>query len=277
MLHFYDKSRSVSMLAFAALGGLALSGAAQADESCANMNSAKAGLVSYVSIATECVQSSSALAADAEAALAAHINQVRLDLQLAQLDRRPGLDMAAQAHALDMVVRDYISHEDLEGRSHLYRARAFDRTGLIGNFGAVVMATSADRSAVQLTSELSQDAQNAANLINETFTDFGIGIAVKDGRQLVVLVFADVEGDLQESLPVAPQYGQSLAANFTEGDLRPVTWRLVEAESGASIRRSFAAELNPTRLPAEKEAALVVEAQVGAQEVSLKGPLVTRD
>lgn len=277
MLHFYDKSRSVSMLAIAAFGGLALSGAAQADESCANMNSADAGLVSYVSIATDCVQSSDALAPAAETALVTHINQIRVDLQLPQLERRTGLDMAAQAHALDMLARDYVSHEDLEGRSHLYRARAFDRTGLIGNFGAVVLATAADRSATQLTSDMSQDRQNAANLINETFTDVGIGIAVQDGRQLVVLLFADVEGDLLVSLPVAPQTDQSLAINFAESDLRPVTWRLVEAETGESIRRSFAAELNPTRLPAKKEAALVVETQVGAQEVSLKGPLVTRD
>lgn len=277
MLHLYDKSRSVSLLAFAAMGGLAFTGAAQADESCATMNSADAGLVSYVSIATGCVQSSDAFVSDAEAALASHINQVRLDLQLSQLERRPGLDMAAQAHALDMLARDYVSHEDLEGRSHLYRARAFGRSGLIGNFGAVVLATAADRSAAQLTADLSGDAQNAANLINETFTDFGIGIAAKDGRQLVVLVFADIEGDLKVSLPVAPQKGQSLAANFAEGDLRPVTWRLVEAESGAAIRRSFAAELNPTRLPAETEAALIVETRVGAQEVSLKGPLVTRE
>lgn len=277
MLHFYDKSRSVSMLAFAALSGLALNGAAQADESCANIQSAEAGLVSYVSTATGCVLSSDAIATEAEVALASHINQVRLDLQLSQLERRPGLDMAAQAHALDMLARDYVKHEDPEGRSHLYRARAFDRTGLIGNFGAVVLATSADRSAPQLTGDMSVDAQNAANLINPSFTDFGIGIAEKDGRQLVVLVFADVEGDLKVSLPVAPQKGQSLAANFTEGDLRPVTWRLVEAESGASIRRSFAAELNPARLPAETEAALIVETRVGAQEVSLKGPLVARD
>lgn len=277
MLHFYDKTRSVSLLAFAAASGLALSGTANAEMKCADIATGTPGLVGYVSAASSCVENSDVLADGTEAALASHINQVRYDLELPALERRAGLDMAAQAHALDMVERDYVAHTDPEGRDHLYRVRAFERTGLIGNFGAVVMAASADRSAVQLAADMSQDPQNASNLIDDSFTDFGIGVAVHEGRQLVVLVFADIEGDLQVSLPVAPSTGHSLAANFDEVELRPVTWRLVEADTGASIRRSFIAELDPLRLPAQTETALIIEAKAGASEVSLKGPLVTRD
>ena len=277
MLHFYDKSRSVSLLAFAAMGGLAFTGAAQADESCANMHSVEAGLVGYVTAATACVQSSQVLAHDAEQALSEHINAIRMDLQLSQLDRRTSLDMAAQAHAIDMIERGYVAHLDPEGRSHLYRVRAFDRTGLIGDFGAVVMQTSADLNAAEVTAELSRDAQNAANLIENSFTDIGVGIAVADGRQLVVLAFADVEGDLEQSMPLAPESGQSLAVEFEQYEMQPVTWRYEQADTGELIRRSFLAELNPERLPLESDTALIIEAQAGGEAVSLKGPLVTRN
>nr|WP_070961272.1 CAP domain-containing protein [Hyphomonas sp. Mor2] len=276
MLQKYDKLKSSLLLALAAVGGTVLSGTAIAGEAaCSLENGYATNLASYVAEASTCVETAENIDAAFADALVSEINAERVAAGLAPLNRRASLDMAAAAHALDMSERIYASHTDLEGRDHLHRIRAFDRTMLVGASGSnVAVARSAD-AATDVHNKIMRDQYNQDNMLRASFTDMGVAVVEEAGQYYVVQVFAAAEGDLERAIPVSAKGAQSLRASLTDRDRQVVAWGLSDASSGEMLARSSMPRVSFNALRDAETAYLDVLVAVRDNTYVLKGPLVS--
>lgn len=276
MLQKYDKIRSSLLLAVAAAGGAALSMSASAGEAvCSLENGYSQDLAAYVSEASTCVETADNFAADIADGLYAEINSERIANGLAPLARRASLDMAAKVHALDMSERIYAAHADLEGRDHLHRIRAFDRTMLIGASGSNVTVGRAADDAAALHTKIKLDQLNQENLLRSTFTDVGLGVVEEAGQYYVVQVFAAAEGDLEQAIPVNATGAQPLIASLSDQDRQVVAWGLSDANSGEMLARSSVPRVRFNNIRGADAAKLDILVAVRDSTYILKGPLVS--
>ena len=276
MLQKYDTLKSSLLLALAAAGGAALSGTAVAGEAvCSLDNGYSTNLAAYVAEASTCVETAENLDAAFADSLVAEINAERVAAGLAPLNRRASLDMAAAAHALDMSTRIFAAHADLEGRDHLHRIRAFDRTMLVGASGSnVAVARSAD-GAAEVHNSIKRDQLNQDNMLRASFTDIGVAVVEEAGQYYVVQVFAAAEGDLERAIPVSAKGAQSLRASLSDRDRQVVAWGLSDASSGEMLARSSMPRVSFTTLRNAETAFLDVLVAVRDNTYVLKGPLVS--
>jgi uncharacterized protein YkwD len=276
MLQKYDKLKSTLLLALTLAGGAALSGAASATEAgCGLGNGYAMDLASYVSEASDCIETADNFNAIVADGLFEAINAERAASGLAPLNRRATLDKAAMSHALDMSVRIYADHADLEGRDHLHRIRAFDRTMLVGASGSNVTVARAADDASTVHINLKRDALNVTNMMRDSFTDVGIGVVEEAGQYYVVQVFAAAEGDLLEAIPVSARGTKPLKAKLTRHDQQVVAWGLVDKASGEMLARSSIPRVRFNELKGTESAALDVLVGLRDSTYILKGPLVS--
>ena len=276
MLHKYDKIKSSLLLAFAAAGGAAISGtAAAATGSCSLENGYSMDLASYVAEASDCIETAENFDSTIASELFLALNADRAAQGLAPLNRRTSLDMAAKAHALDMSVRIYADHVDHEGRDHLHRIRAFDRTMLVGASGSNVTVSLAADNAAAVHENIKRDELNADNMMRSTFTDVGIGVVEESGQYYVVQVFAAAEGDFYQAIPVSAKGSQPLKASLTDRDRQVIAWGLVDSASGEMLARSTMPRVRFNNLNGTDSAALDVLVSVRNDTFVLKGPLVS--
>lgn len=276
MLQRYVNFRSIVSLAFAAAGGAVLSSSAMADTRCVGAAGYASDLSNYIAETSLCVEETDVLRADVEQELADRVNAARTALGLAPITRRGSLDMAAKAHALDMASRDYVAHADLEGRDHLFRIRAMDRELLVGDFGANVIKLASSTSGAQLFQTLSQDEENALNLVRSSFSDMGIGIAEANGALYLVMTFAEAAGKLEQPIPPQIEGRQSMSASLEDGTGAQVGWSITDASTGALVTNGTFGRLRATRLDRETVGAVDIIVQDGARLTMVKGPLVAR-
>lgn len=232
-------------------------------------------LSAYVSEATTCIESANNFDAGLADALFAEVNAERVNAGLSPLNRRASLDMAAKAHALDMSARIYADHADLEGRDHLHRIRAFDRTMLVGASGSNVTVSRAAASANDVHTNLKRDQLNIDNMMRDRFTDMGIGVVEEAGQYYVVQVFAAAEGDFFEAIPVSAKGSQPLKASLVDRDRQVVAWGLVDSASGEMLARSTMPRVRFGNLRGAESAALDVLVTAHNDTYVLKGPLVS--
>lgn len=276
MLQKYDKLKSSLLLALAAAGSAALSGTATAEAAvCGLEDGFSVELASYIEEATACVAAAENIDAVFADGLVAEINAERLAAGQTPLNRRASLDMAAAAHALDMSVRKFAAHADPEGRDHLHRIRAFDRTMLVGASGANVSVVSSSDDAALIHNEIKRDQLNQDNILRAGFTDVGIGVVEQAGQIYVVQVFAAAEGDLDAALPVSASDTQSLSANLMSRDRQVVAWGLTDTASGEMLARSTMPRVSYTALDTGDAANLDILVSVRDRTYVLKGPLVS--
>lgn len=275
MLQKYDKLKSSLLLAVAAAGGAAFSGTAvAAEENCSLENGYSIDLASYVEEASSCIDAADNIEHSVADGLMAEINADRVSNGLAPLNRRASLDKAAMAHALDMSVRIYADHVDPEGRDHLHRIRAFDRTMLVGGSGANVTVSLANADATAVHENVKMDAFNVDNMMRASFTDVGIGVVEEAGQYYVVQVFAAAEGDLNEAVPISVAGTAPLKAKLSRGDQRMVAWGLVDTKSGEMLARSSMPRIRYSALDGA-DAAINVLVGLHNSTYVLKGPLVS--
>lgn len=189
------------------------------------------------------------------------------------VDYLESLRMAARLHAMDMAVRNYAAHDDLEGRSHLDRVRLLDRSVLIGSSGANIVVLGPDATASDIFSALESDAANRGNMDRSNFTNAGIGIAKTDKQTIVVQLFAAIDGRLAQSVPLLVADTTDLSASFADSRLQPVGWRLTDA-SGEIIDRGLGTKMTPHLAPGQS-AYLTVDVAYRTSEYALRGPLIT--
>ena len=276
MLHKYDKIKSSLLLAFAAAGGAAISGtAAAATGSCSLENGYSTDLAAYVAEASDCIQAAENFDSTIADELFTALNTDRAAKGLAPLTRRASLDMAAKAHALDMSVRIYADHVDHEGRDHLHRIRAFDRTMLVGASGSNVTVSLAAADSQAVHQKLKMDQFSIDNMMRDSFTDVGIGVVEEAGQYYVVQVFAAAEGDFHKAIPVSAKGSQPLNASLADRDRQVIAWGLVDSESGEMLARSTMPRVRFNNLNGAPSAALDVLVSVRNDTFVLKGPLVS--
>lgn len=225
-------------------------------------------------VATACLASAPegvSVRTDLLADLKALSQRHRARYGLADLSERPALDAAATVHAIDMASRGYAAHEDLEGRGHLYRMRLLDRTSLIASSGANIVVVPADGAdAAEIFRTIASDEINAENMVRDGFTDFGIGVAEAGGMLYVVQVFARVDGELSEGLPLALNGQTRLDLNLVADTLAFEDWRLTGLSGG-----SIAYGINPVIADRDTREAAFLEVSVtdGLDTYVLKGPV----
>lgn len=276
MLQKYDKIKSSLLLAFAAAGGAAISGAAAAATgSCSLDNGYSTDLASYVVEASDCIDAAENFDSKIADELFFALNADRVAQGLAPLTRRTSLDMAAKAHALDMSVRIYADHVDHEGRDHLHRIRAFDRTMLVGASGSNVTVSLAAADSQAVHAKLKRDQLNVANMTRNSFTDIGIGVVEEAGQYYVVQVFAAAEGDFDKAIPVSAKGSQPLNASLADRNRQVIAWGLVDSASGEMLARSTMPRVRFSNLKGSESAALDVLVSVRNDTFVLKGPLVS--
>ncbi|MEM9179182.1 MAG: CAP domain-containing protein [Pseudomonadota bacterium] len=276
MLQKYDKVKSSLLLAFAAAGGAAISGTAAASTgACSLENGYSMDLASYVAEASDCIETAENFDNTIASELFIALNADRTAQGLAPLNRRTSLDMAAKAHALDMSVRIYADHVDHEGRDHLHRIRAFDRTMLVGASGSNVTVSLAADNAAAVHDKIKLDQLSADNMLRSTFTDVGIGVVEEAGQYYVVQVFAAAEGDFFQAIPVSAKGSQPLKASLTDRDRQVIAWGLVDSASGEMLARSTMPRVRFNNLKGAESAALDVLVSVRNDTFVLKGPLVS--
>lgn len=276
MLQKYDKIKSSLLLAVAAAGGAAISGPAMASDAGCNLADGYATeLASYVTEASTCIETAGNFDTALADELFSELNAEREANGLAPLNRRASLDKAAKAHALDMAVRVFADHVDLEGRDHLHRIRAFDRTMLVGASGSNVAVSLAAADATAVHNGIKRDQLNVANMMRSSFTDVGIGVVEEAGQFYVVQVFAAAEGDFFEAIPVSARGSQPLKAQLADRDRQVVAWGLVDVSSGEMLARSTMPRVRFSNLRGAEAAELDVVVAVRNDTYVLKGPLVS--
>ena len=275
MLHLYDKIKSTSLLAFAAAGGAIFAPIAIADTACNAADGYGASVAAYVTEAAACIEASSAIRADFAEELLERTNRDRAAVGLSPLVQRDSLNMAAQAHAIDMAARDYADHVDKEGRDHLFRIRAFDRSVLVGATGANVLITETGADAGDIYVAMQEDDFNAENLVRDGFTDVGIAVVKDGGQAYTVMVFAQVEGELNEKLPLTLAGTSPIRATLIKSDRETVGWGLTDQVSGELLAKGKTQRLRAARLGKSDAAALDLVVTAGTDQMILKGPLVS--
>ena len=274
MLQKYDMVKSSTLLAGAAVVGALFAGSVHASESDCNLgNGYDLGVSAYVAEAETCIRQADNFEATISAGLFDAINQERVANGLAPLNRRASLDMAAKSHALDMSVRIYADHLDQEGRDHLHRIRAFDRTMLVGASGSNITVSKSAADVSEVHAKIKQDAFSAENILRDSFTDVGIGVVEEAGLYYVVEVFAGAEGDLKQALPVTATGSAPLRMEFANRNQRLVAWGLTDSTSGEVLVRGSLPRVRYSSLDGADASLSVVVGQ-GNRSYVLKGPLV---
>lgn len=200
------------------------------------------------------------------------VNTQRKDAAASSVEYMESLRTAARLHAMDMAVRGYAAHEDLEGRDHLDRVRTLDRSVLIGASGANIVVLNSKANADAILKALNADKYNRANTVHDGFTHAGIGIAIADGKTYVVELLATVDGRLDKPLPLVAQSETDLSASFSDARMQTVGWRL-ETADGKILDRGYGSVVTP-KLTAGQQAYLTVDVAYRTDEYSLRGPMI---
>lgn len=275
MLQFYDKMKSTSMLAIAAAGGALLAPTAIAATGCNTADGYDAELSAFVTEATTCISESDRLRTEISSEVIALMNADRASAGLRPLGERDGLTKAAAAHALDMSERRYTAHSDMEGRDHIYRVRAFERSLLLGATGANIIKTKPGASAADIYQTLKQDELNAKNLVRDGFTDIGMAIAERGGQFYVVQIFISAQGELQQELPLRVTQNTPIRASLNDGAREVIGWGLTDQASGEILARGKSMRMRSAFLDGSDAAALDFVVTDRQSTYILKGPMIT--
>lgn len=270
MLQTHYKFMSISALALAALGLTAT-----AQDVCDLTDGLSAQPAAFQSETAACFEGLNGVQGDSYMTneLRRLTNEVRAQQGRDALGHLSSLDQAARIHGYDMAVRDYISHDDPEGRSQLDRVRMIDRSVLIGAFGANLAVVGADATPEEAFRALMSDPANAANLTREEFDHLGV-TAVRSGDRIYLMqLFARVEGRLRTPVPATLDQRTDLQAQFAESRAEPVGWSVVSPD-GQVLARGIG-EWTPEALPAGQSGYLNIDMALGKDRYTLKGPAVS--
>ena len=182
------------------------------------------------------------------------------------------LSEAARLHALDMAVRGYASHQDLEGRTHLDRVRMLERSRLIGAFGANIVIVKAGASAEDVQKVIMADEANAANLKRDEFDHMGVAAVEANGVLYVVELFARIDGQLNTPVPMVAAPRTNLAADYSD-QFEPVGWSVVSA-NGETLMRGIGSKM-PASVPEISEGFLQMDVEHGNSIYTLRGPAIS--
>jgi len=268
MLYRKYKYLSVSIAAV-----LAVSGAAFAADVCDLSDGFEQTLIGFNSEAEACLEGVDGLTV--QSFVESEIRR-KADTQRdngAVLLNLASLNEAARLHAFDMATRGFIAHADLEGRGHADRLRMLERKRLIGATGANMVILSADATPEAVFEAIISDTENARNMTRDSFTHMGIGAVEAEGRLYVVQLFARVDGELDQAVPLTLGKRTDLRVSYADANIQSVGWRLENTRGGTLARGNNPQIVSPPA--AVKQAGLSVDVTVGSNIYTLKGPIIS--
>ncbi len=139
--------------------------------------------------------------ATAEDLLLGEHNSFRAHQGLRGLQRHSALDLAARAHAADMLDRGYFEHHSPEGFSSVERVGLLARrfVGLAGE--NIVEVTGGPPSSANELANLWRDSPgHRANMLRASYTHIGFGVARKGDRTVAAAAFGESFAELPEPL-----------------------------------------------------------------------------
>lgn len=207
-----------------------------------------------------------------DAALSDLIEAVRASERLGDLKAHAVLSDIAAAHARDMAERGYAADVTPEGLSLLDQVRLADRQSLFSAFGSNIAIAGAAASADDLHGMLMNGENNSANIRRASFSHLGVGSAEQDGRVYVVQLFAQIDGTLDQPLPLQAGTASSLRTSLTGASMVPVSWS-VNRQDGALLLRGSGDRLRDGR-GQPVEGYLNLDVAVGQDVYTLRGPFV---
>jgi hypothetical protein len=197
-------------------------------------------------------------------------NAARAKLRLSALGAHEGLAGVASAHARDMAIKGYVGYADQSGLSLLDQVRLADRTALIGSFASSVAVLDAGASPEMIHDAIQSDASNAENL-RRGFSHAGIGSHVAGGRLYVVQLFARIDGELDQPLPLQLTGSTVIHPSLASANMTPVGWSLSD-ERGDLLARGGGRRIQADTHPVEGY--LSLDVAVGPDIYTLRGPYV---
>ncbi len=224
--------------------------------------------VSYTEVRATAETAASVYRPDAD--LLEIANTARAKLGLSALGAHEGLASVASAHARDMAVKGYVGYADQSGLSLLDQVRLADRTALIGSFASSVAVLDAGASPEMIHDAIQSDASNAENL-RRGFSHAGVGSHVAGGRLYVVQLFARIDGELDQPLPLQLTGSTVIHPSLASANMTPVGWSLSD-ERGDLLARGGGRRIQADALP--MSGYLNLDVAVGPDIYTLRGPYV---
>ncbi|HSA81678.1 MAG TPA: CAP domain-containing protein, partial [Geminicoccaceae bacterium] len=140
----------------------------------------------------------------------------------------PGCELAAQAHALDMLERGYVDHVGPDGRDVADRVAILHRR-FVGGTGENLaehngleverLAEQAGPLAVKIVDGWMASPGHRQNLMEPEYTHQGLAAAGQGDRVVIVQVFGRRQALLEQPLPLEVERGARLALDIeTDGD-----------------------------------------------------------
>lgn len=198
-------------------------------------------------------------------------NEERAELSLSRLEAHDGLAEVARAHARDMAVRGYVDYADPSGLSLFDQVRQADRTALIGSFGSSIAVLKAGASPEEIHAAIQSDPANA-EILRRGFGHAGVGTYLADDQLYVVQLFARIDGELRQPLPMQLAAGTDIHPSLISENMTPVGWSL-NNQSGGVLARGSGRRVQTTR--GEPMAGyLNLDVAVGTDVYTLRGPFV---
>jgi len=206
-----------------------------------------------------------------DADLLAVANSDRRALALTEFRMHESLAAVARAHARDMALAGYVSNADPAGRSLLDQVRLSDRTALIGSFASSIAVLDEGATAAQIHAAIQSDTSNAENL-RRGFTHAGTGTYVFGGRIHVVQLYARIDGELDQPLPVNLTQATLISPSLANASMTPVGWSLSDAR-GELVARGSGHRIR-SRSGDPLAGYLNLDVAVGTDVYTLRGPFV---
>jgi len=161
------------------------------------------------------------------------VNEARSAEGLSKLSLGPALNEAAQAHAADMVDRDYYAHVSPDGRtpSDRFRAAGGSRWGLSGENIAKCTNCAQPPDIARLEAFQTgwmQSPGHRKNILNDGFDRFGFGISSGGNEIYAVQTFAGPGGGSDGAALTDPQAG-TIAGNAINSTRESAGFERVDA------------------------------------------------
>lgn len=175
-------------------------------------------VVDYASVARGTVQTPPEgvnILKEVEQRICTLINQMRRKAGKARLQEAAGLRLAARTHSIDMLGRGYFGHMSPEGRTSSERVAILHRQ-LVGVVGENIFRASGmepakiHQLAAQIVTAWMKRPGHRANILNETYTHVGVGVAGKGKEIRATQVFAEAQAFLQNELSLQVQSNDRL-------------------------------------------------------------------
>lgn len=251
-----------------------------AAERCAHTQTLPTDVSSYLQYASRCLGENAPemQMLDGDVLVMFHrLNEVRVEQGLPPVVWHPGAAEVARLHGIDMLRRDYFSHQSLEGLRNDDRLRRLRRNEIFGYAGENLAwyrdGWPETYNPGLLQEQLELSPRHFDVMINSDYSHAGAAIVRHGNTYVGVQVFLSAEGYLDENWPSRIFPGLTFDLP-TELNGRPVGGWILERKNGEMIARGRTNRIIVPEVDGEGLVRLVVLVQASRSHfLMLNGPV----